>query len=123
MAPRVIDADGHVMEQHDDLFAHIKGSFGDLDWHGTWALFDAEVQRTRFEARINLDASLSMIASHRRPLYYRVVLPGMKRPVRPRSNLEYEIFRRRAPARGPQKMTFAEIVVERGLLEKTTSGR
>src|SRR5207249_5564805 len=42
MAPRVIDADGHVIEQHDDLFAHIKGSFGDLDWHGTWALFDAD---------------------------------------------------------------------------------
>lgn len=42
MPPRVIDADGHIMEQHADLFAHVKGDFGDLDWHETWPLFDAD---------------------------------------------------------------------------------
>src|SRR5205809_932394 len=38
----VIDADGHIMEQHDDLFAHIRGPYGELEWHGTWSLFDAD---------------------------------------------------------------------------------
>ena len=38
----VIDADAHVMEQHQDLFEHIKGSYGELDWHATWPLLDAD---------------------------------------------------------------------------------
>jgi hypothetical protein len=38
----VIDADGHVMEDHADLFAHVKGPFGELEWHTTWSLFDAD---------------------------------------------------------------------------------
>lgn len=42
MTELVIDADGHVMEQHEDLFAHIKGPFSEQEWHGTWALFDAD---------------------------------------------------------------------------------
>ena len=42
MAGLVIDADGHVMEQHQDLFAHIKGNFGEMDWHSTWPIFDAD---------------------------------------------------------------------------------
>ena len=42
MAGLVIDADGHVMEQHQDLFDHIKGNFGDMNWHATWPMFDAD---------------------------------------------------------------------------------
>ena len=42
MAERVIDADGHIMEQHEEIFARIKGPFGDLEWHDTWPLFDAD---------------------------------------------------------------------------------
>ena len=42
MGERVIDADGHVMEQHQDLFDHIRGAYGKLDWHATWPLFDAD---------------------------------------------------------------------------------
>jgi predicted TIM-barrel fold metal-dependent hydrolase len=42
MMDPVIDADGHIMEQHDDLFRHIRGPYGDLEWHGTWPLFDAD---------------------------------------------------------------------------------
>ena len=42
MAGLVIDADGHVMEQHQDLFAHIKGNFGEMNWHSTWPMFDAD---------------------------------------------------------------------------------
>jgi hypothetical protein len=42
MPDQVIDADGHIMEQHDDLFAHIKGPYSDMDWHGTWPLFNAD---------------------------------------------------------------------------------
>ena len=38
----VVDADGHVMEQHQDLFAHIKGPFGEMNWHSTWPMFDAD---------------------------------------------------------------------------------
>jgi predicted TIM-barrel fold metal-dependent hydrolase len=39
---RVVDADGHIMEQHQDLFDHIKGRFGEMKWHATWPLFDAD---------------------------------------------------------------------------------
>ena len=42
MGQRVIDADGHIMEQHQDLFDHINGAYRDMNWHGTWALFDAD---------------------------------------------------------------------------------
>lgn len=42
MPETVIDADGHIMEQHDELFGHIKGPYGALEWHGTWSLFDAD---------------------------------------------------------------------------------
>ena len=42
MAGLVIDADGHVMEQHQDLFSHIKGNFGEMNWHATWPMFDAD---------------------------------------------------------------------------------
>jgi predicted TIM-barrel fold metal-dependent hydrolase len=42
MGQRVIDADGHIMEQHQDLFDHINGAYHDMNWHGTWALFDAD---------------------------------------------------------------------------------
>ena len=42
MAGLVIDADGHVMEQHQDLFSHIKGNFGEMNWHSTWPMFDAD---------------------------------------------------------------------------------
>src|SRR5215471_3767163 len=42
MAGFVIDADGHVMEQHKDLFDHIKGNFGEMNWHATWPMFDAD---------------------------------------------------------------------------------
>ena len=42
MSHRVIDADGHIMEAHDELFKRVPGPYGDLEWHGTWALFDAD---------------------------------------------------------------------------------
>ena len=42
MVEPVIDADGHIMEEHGDLFDHIRGPFGELDWHETWPLFDAD---------------------------------------------------------------------------------
>ncbi len=42
VAERVIDADGHIMEDHADLFAHIKGPWAEMEWHGTWGLFDAD---------------------------------------------------------------------------------
>jgi hypothetical protein len=42
MADLVIDADGHIMEQHKDLFDHIKGNFGEMNWHSSWPLFDAD---------------------------------------------------------------------------------
>src|SRR5581483_3688955 len=42
LTERVIDADGHIMEQPDELFARVKGPFGDLEWHGTWPLLDAD---------------------------------------------------------------------------------
>jgi uncharacterized protein len=42
MSERVIDADGHIMEEHANLFDHIRGPFGELDWHETWPLFDAD---------------------------------------------------------------------------------
>jgi uncharacterized protein len=42
MAHRVIDADGHIMEAHQDLFDRIPSPYGQLEWHGTWALFDAD---------------------------------------------------------------------------------
>ena len=42
MSQRVIDADGHIMEAHQDLFEHIPGPFGDMEWHTTWALLDAD---------------------------------------------------------------------------------
>ena len=38
MSEFIIDADGHIMEQHADLFAHIKGDFGDLDWRSVGAV-------------------------------------------------------------------------------------
>ena len=42
MSSFVIDADGHIMEDHKDIFAHIKGSFGEMSWHSTWPMFDAD---------------------------------------------------------------------------------
>ncbi len=42
MAEFVIDADGQSMEDHKDIFAHIKGNFGEMDWHSTWPMFDAD---------------------------------------------------------------------------------
>ena len=42
MAQFVIDADGHIMEDHKDIFAHIKGNFGEMNWHSTWPMFDAD---------------------------------------------------------------------------------
>jgi predicted TIM-barrel fold metal-dependent hydrolase len=42
MTGLVIDADGHVMEQHQDLFGHIQGNFGEMNWHSTWPIFDAD---------------------------------------------------------------------------------
>lgn len=42
MAQGVIDADGHIMEQHQELFQHIRGPFGEMEWHATWPLFDAD---------------------------------------------------------------------------------
>jgi hypothetical protein len=42
MVGLVIDVDGHVMEQHPDLFAHIKGNFGEMNRHFTWPMFDAD---------------------------------------------------------------------------------
>jgi predicted TIM-barrel fold metal-dependent hydrolase len=42
MIEPVIDADGHIMEEHADLFDHITGPFGEMDWHSTWGLFDAD---------------------------------------------------------------------------------
>ena len=42
MAEFVIDADGHIMEDHKDIFAHIKGNFSEMDWHSTWPMFDAD---------------------------------------------------------------------------------
>ena len=42
MANFIIDADGHIMEDHKDIFAHIKGNFGEMNWHSTWPMFDAD---------------------------------------------------------------------------------
>ena len=42
MAGLVIDADGHVMEQHKDIFDHVKGNFSEMNWHSTWPMFDAD---------------------------------------------------------------------------------
>jgi len=42
MSSFVIDADGHIMEDHKDIFAHIKGNFAEMDWHATWPMFDAD---------------------------------------------------------------------------------
>ena len=42
MAEFVIDADGHIMEDHKDIFSHIKGNFGEMNWHATWPMFDAD---------------------------------------------------------------------------------
>jgi predicted TIM-barrel fold metal-dependent hydrolase len=42
MTEFVIDADGHIMEDHKDLFAHIKGNFAEMNWHTTWPMFDAD---------------------------------------------------------------------------------
>ncbi|HEX2932923.1 MAG TPA: amidohydrolase family protein, partial [Candidatus Binatia bacterium] len=42
MANFVIDADGHIMEDHKDIFAHIKGNFSEMNWHSTWPMFDAD---------------------------------------------------------------------------------
>jgi predicted TIM-barrel fold metal-dependent hydrolase len=42
MSELLIDADGHIMEQHDDLFAHITGPYGAQEWHATWPLFNAD---------------------------------------------------------------------------------
>src|ERR1051325_4091925 len=42
MAQFVIDADGHIMEDHKDIFAHIKGNFSEMNWHSTWPMFDAD---------------------------------------------------------------------------------
>jgi uncharacterized protein len=42
MSEFVIDADGHIMEDHKDIFAHIKGNFSEMDWHSTWPMFDAD---------------------------------------------------------------------------------
>src|SRR5215213_5552212 len=42
MAERVIDADGHIMELHQEWFDHVKGPFGELEWHNTWPLMDAD---------------------------------------------------------------------------------
>ena len=42
MSGFVIDADGHIMEDHKDIFAHIKGNFAEMDWHSTWPMFDAD---------------------------------------------------------------------------------
>ena len=39
---QVIEADGHLIEQHQDLFSHIKGNFGEMNWHSTWPMFDAD---------------------------------------------------------------------------------
>ena len=38
MSGFVIDADGHIMEDHKDIFAHIKGNFSEMNWHSTWPL-------------------------------------------------------------------------------------
>jgi predicted TIM-barrel fold metal-dependent hydrolase len=42
MAEFVIDADGHIMEDHKDIFGHIKGNFSEMEWHSTWPMFDAD---------------------------------------------------------------------------------
>jgi len=42
MANFVIDADGHIMENHKDIFEHIKGPFAEMNWHSTWPMFDAD---------------------------------------------------------------------------------
>ena len=42
MAEFVIDADGHIMEDHSDIFAHVKGNFSEMNWHTTWPMFDAD---------------------------------------------------------------------------------
>jgi len=42
MSGFVIDADGHIMEDHKDIFAHIKGNFSEMSWHSTWPMFDAD---------------------------------------------------------------------------------
>src|SRR5512132_2347657 len=42
MANFIIDADGHIMEDHKDIFAHIKGNFAEMNWHSTWPMFDAD---------------------------------------------------------------------------------
>jgi len=42
MSEPVIDADGHIMEEHDEIFARMPGPFSELEWHGTWPLFDAD---------------------------------------------------------------------------------
>jgi hypothetical protein len=47
MANFVIDADGHIMEDHKDIFAHIKGSFSEMNWHST-----GHVRRRRLAARL-----------------------------------------------------------------------
>ena len=38
MTEYVIDADGHIMEDHKDLFAHLKGNFSEINWHSTWPM-------------------------------------------------------------------------------------
>jgi predicted TIM-barrel fold metal-dependent hydrolase len=42
MSEPVIDADGHIMEDHGDLFSRMTGAYGEMEWHGTWPLFDAD---------------------------------------------------------------------------------
>ena len=42
MAEFIIDSDGHIMEDHKDIFAHIKGNFAEMNWHSTWPMFDAD---------------------------------------------------------------------------------
>ncbi len=54
MSGFVIDADGHIMEDHKDIFAHVKGNFGEMSWHSTWPMFElhlADVRRRRLAAR------------------------------------------------------------------------
>src|SRR3954454_16914607 len=42
MANFVIDADGHIMENHKEIFEHIRGPFAEMNWHSTWPMFDAD---------------------------------------------------------------------------------
>src|SRR4051794_8310 len=39
---RVIDADGHIMEDHQAIFERIRGPYGELEWHSTWPLLNAD---------------------------------------------------------------------------------